>query len=179
MFRRWTKHLASVPKGILRHYVLQLLKEKPISGSEIMEAIEVETGGRWRPSPGSVYPLLAWLQDNDYTEEIPTEETGIRRYMLTKKGERFFEEQTKLKEHFQKKLEFLVPHLFSGFWFHPHRKKLQEMREPIERFATALFDLRRTLEENLTDQALKEIRDFLNGTAERIEEMNNRLREGN
>ena len=149
-----------------------------MSGSEIMEEIEKETGGRWKPSPGSVYPLLAWLQDNGYTKEIPTKETGMKRYMLTEQGEKFFGEEIKLKEKLQKKLEFLVPQLFSGFWFHPHREKLQEIQEPVKRFITALFNLRRTLEENLTDQTLKEVGEFLNNTAENIEKMNRRL-EGN
>jgi len=173
------RHIASIPKGFLRHYVLKLLKEKPMSGSEIMEEIEKQTDGRWKPSPGSVYPLLAWLQDNGYTKELPTEETGMKRYMLTEQGEKFFEAQTKLKEKLQKKLEFLVPQLFSGFWFHPHREKLQTIQEPIKRFITALFNLRKTFEENLTDHALKEIGEFLNNTAEKIEEISKRLKEGN
>jgi len=44
-----------VPKGFLRYQVLRLLKEKPMSGSEIMSEIEEETDGNWRPSPGSIY----------------------------------------------------------------------------------------------------------------------------
>lgn len=100
-FRRWIRHIASVPKGFLRYYVLKLLKEKPMSGSEMMEEIEKETDGRGKPSPGSVYPLLAWLQDNGYTKEIHVEETGVKRYMLTEQGEKFFEEQTRLKEKLQ------------------------------------------------------------------------------
>jgi len=39
-FRRLLRHTASVPKGFLRHYVLNLLREKPMSGSELMEEIE-------------------------------------------------------------------------------------------------------------------------------------------
>jgi DNA-binding PadR family transcriptional regulator len=178
-FKRWIRHTASVPKGFLRYYVLKLLREKPMSGSEIMEEIKKETDGRWKPSPGSVYPLLAWLQDNGYTEETPTEESGIKRYMLTKKGEKFFEEQTKLGERLRKKLEFLAPLLVGGFWFGPHSEKLREIREPVRRFAGALFNLGKALQENLTEQALKEVGDFLNNTAEKIEEINKRLKEGN
>ena len=44
-----------------------------MSGSEIMEELEKRTGGRWKPSPGSVYPLLAWLLESGYTEEVPKE----------------------------------------------------------------------------------------------------------
>jgi DNA-binding PadR family transcriptional regulator len=51
-----------------------------------MHEIEKRTGGFWKPSPGSVYPLLAWLQDNSYIREVPGEEDGVKRYTLTDKG---------------------------------------------------------------------------------------------
>lgn len=178
-FKRWMRYTASVPKGFLRLYVLGLLREKPMSGSEIMEEIEKETGGRWKPSPGSVYPLLSRLQDNGYTKEIPKEEGGIKRYMLTEKGENFFVEQTKLGERLRKKLEFLAPLVLVGFRFSPHFEKLREIREPIKRFAEAFFNLRMALEENLTEQAIREVRELLTSTAEKIEEISKRLKEGN
>jgi DNA-binding PadR family transcriptional regulator len=46
----------------LRHYVLELLNEKPMKGSEIMAAISEKTMDRWKPSPGSIYPLLRNLE---------------------------------------------------------------------------------------------------------------------
>ena len=33
--RRWLQHTAAVPKGFLRYRVLQLLREQPMSGSEL------------------------------------------------------------------------------------------------------------------------------------------------
>ena len=176
-FRHMIRHTASVPKGFLRYCVLRLLKEKPMSGSEIMGEMEKETNGHWKPSPGSVYPLLAWLQDNGYAREIPTEESGMKRYMLTEKGERFLEEQTKFGERLRRKLEFLAPPFFSGFWLSPHSKKLRELRKPVRRFVKALLNLKNTLEENLTGQALKEVGEFLNSTAEKMEEIGSKLKE--
>ena len=178
-FRRWIRHTASVPKGFLRYYVLKLLKEKPMSGSEIIEEIEKETNERWKPSPGSIYPLLSWLKDNDYTKELPKEEEGIKRYMLTEQGEKFFEEQTKLGERLRKKLELLAPLPFGGFWFSPRSEKLREIRGPVKRFVRALLDLRKALEKNPTEQALKEVEEFLNSTTEKMEEISEKLKEGN
>lgn len=144
-----------------------------------MERIERETSGRWKPSPGSVYPLLAWLQDNGYICELPKEEGGIKRYKLTEQGEKFFEEQVKLKRKLQKKLEFLVHHpLFSGFWFGSHSKKIRDLGEPARRFGRALFNLKVILEENLTEQAVKEVKEFLDKTAEEIENISKKLKEG-
>lgn len=50
-------------RGFLRFYVLKLISksETPISGYTLMKRIEEETGF-WRPSPGSIYPLLASLE---------------------------------------------------------------------------------------------------------------------
>ena len=143
-----------------------------------MDEIEKETYGHWKPSPGSVYPLLAWLQDNGYTKEIPTEESGIKRYMLTEKGKQLFEEQTKFGEKLRKKLEFLAPPFFSGFWLSPHSERLREIREPVRRFIEALLSLRRALEKNLTEEALGEVGEFLNNTTEKMKEISRKLREG-
>jgi len=42
----------------LRNWVLVVLRRQPRNGAEIMDDMEVMTHGWWRPSPGSVYPLL-------------------------------------------------------------------------------------------------------------------------
>jgi len=174
--RRLLRHTASVPKGFLRYYVLRLLKERPMSGSEIMDEIGKQTGEQWRPSPGSVYPLLGWLQERGYTEEVPAEESGIRRYMLIEKGERLFEEQSRLREKLQERLEFFAPSFISVFWLSSHPEKMREIREPVRKFAKSLFDLRRALDVNPTDRALEEVGDFLNRTAEKIEEICSKIR---
>jgi len=38
--------------------VVSLLSSSPKNGVEIMDGIEAMTRGWWRPSPGSIYPLL-------------------------------------------------------------------------------------------------------------------------
>ncbi len=172
----WHRHTASVPKGFLRYFVIRLLKDKPMSGSEMMEEIEKLTGGRWKPSPGSVYPLLVQLKENGYTKELSAGEGGIKRHMLTEKGEKFSEEQARFGERLRKKLEFMAPLLFGGFWFSPHFEKLREIREPVRRFAVALVDLRTALEENLTEQAIREVGEILKENAEKIEEVSKKIR---
>jgi len=172
--RRWLRHTASVPKGLLRFYVFKLLKDKPMSGSEIMEEIEKQTGGQWKPSPGSVYPLLTWLRENGYAEELPREVTGIKRYMLTEKGAKFFEEHANFEDKLQKKVAPMGPLFFLRMGL--HADGLQKLQEPIKRFFEALFDLRVALKENLTNQSLKEVEQFLNAASEKIEELNEKIR---
>lgn len=45
----------------LRMFVISMLERSPKNGAEIMDDIEVMTKGWWRPSPGSIYPLLEAL----------------------------------------------------------------------------------------------------------------------
>jgi DNA-binding PadR family transcriptional regulator len=172
--RQWLRHTASVPKGLLRFYVFKLLKDKPMSGSEIMEEIEKQTGGQWKPSPGSVYPLLTWLRENSYAEELPREVTGIKRYMLTEKGAKFFEEHAKFEDKLQKKVAPVGPLFFLRMGL--QADGLQKLQEPIKRFFDALFDLRVALKENLTEQSLKEVEQFLNGASEKLEELTEKIR---
>jgi DNA-binding PadR family transcriptional regulator len=45
----------------LRGWILSILATSPKNGAEIMESIEEMSQGWWRPSPGSIYPLLESL----------------------------------------------------------------------------------------------------------------------
>ena len=57
-----------LPRGLLRFLVLNMLHEKSLSGTEIVKIIENQTEGNWKPSPGSIYPLLAWLSKKGFTK---------------------------------------------------------------------------------------------------------------
>lgn len=54
-------------------------------GYQIMREINERSGGVWRPSPGSIYPTLQQLQDEDLvvSEESPR---GRRLFALTDEG---------------------------------------------------------------------------------------------
>ena len=72
-----------VPQGFSKYYMLSLLKERPMTGKEIMEETTRRTNGALKPSPGLVYPLLGKLLSSGCIEEV---EEG-RGYNITKKGE--------------------------------------------------------------------------------------------
>ena len=48
-------------RGWLRPTVLKILGDKPMNGIEIINSIHDMSHGWWRPSPGSIYPLLEGL----------------------------------------------------------------------------------------------------------------------
>jgi DNA-binding PadR family transcriptional regulator len=176
-WRNVRRHIACVPKGFLRYYVLKLLKEKPMSGSEIMETIERETHGFWKPSPGSIYPLLAWLQDNRYISEVSREEGGVKRYTITEEGLKFLEEHEKMREKMGKMVfMFGLP---PPPWFMPHVERAGDLDRSLKRIIRALMDLRGALEKRLSEQEMREIIDTLNVTAEKIETLTKKFREKN
>jgi DNA-binding PadR family transcriptional regulator len=179
MVERWTKRAGSVPRGLLRFLVLNMLSKKPMSGVEIVEVIEKETGGRWIPSSGSVYPLLALLQDKGFTREMPSE-AGIKRYALTNKGKALFEKQITLGQKMLSKLEFLVPLLIGRFQLDPNDEELLERtREPAQRVVKTLLDIRAERNYRITEEDSKEIERILNKCAEDLEELMQGIREKN
>jgi DNA-binding PadR family transcriptional regulator len=84
-----------IPKGLLLHITMSILKQEPMSGSELMEEIKYYTD--WRPSPGSVYPLLSKLEKQGIIELVESDDPSLKRYALTKSGVRLTEERRKLE----------------------------------------------------------------------------------
>ena len=82
MLSNWFSRVGSViPRGFSRHYVLGLLKDQQLSGKEIIDKAIVQSEGKWKPSPGLIYPMLGRL-----LEEGLIDETENGRYKITAKG---------------------------------------------------------------------------------------------
>ena len=73
-------------RGGLRTWVFSMVLQEPSNGAEIMNQIELASHGHWRPSPGSIYPLLDQLCKE---ERISKREDG--KYEITEKGKKEFE----------------------------------------------------------------------------------------
>ncbi len=56
--------------GGMKFYVLWLLSRKPMKGSEIIAEAQEQTMGWWRPSPGTVYPLLGALEKAGFINRL-------------------------------------------------------------------------------------------------------------
>jgi DNA-binding PadR family transcriptional regulator len=76
-------------RGDVRLALLRLLAEEPRNGYQLMQAIEERSAGRWRPSPGSVYPTLAQLEDEGLIGSVEVE--GGRRFEITDAGRQHLE----------------------------------------------------------------------------------------
>ena len=82
MISDWFQRVgSSIPRGFSRYFILEALKKKPSTGKEIIDVATAQSGGKWKPSPGLIYPLLGRLLDEGLVEE-----TKDGKYQITKKG---------------------------------------------------------------------------------------------
>jgi DNA-binding PadR family transcriptional regulator len=76
--------------GDVRAALLLALQDGPAHGYELGQRLERASGGAWRPSPGSIYPTLQMLADEEFV--IASDRDGKRVYELGRRG------QAELKE---------------------------------------------------------------------------------
>ena len=82
MISEWFQRVgSSIPRGFSRYYILELLDKKPHTGKEIIDNAVKESDGKWKPSPGLIYPLLGRLLDEKLIEE-----TKDGKYKVSKTG---------------------------------------------------------------------------------------------
>jgi DNA-binding PadR family transcriptional regulator len=66
--------------------LMLLAQESPLNGYQLMQGLEQRSDGRWRPSPGSVYPALAQLEDEGLIQAVSRESESGRAFELTDHG---------------------------------------------------------------------------------------------
>src|SRR5437870_9464946 len=123
----------------LRMWTLSLISRSPKNGAEIVDAIEQMTQGWWRPSPGSIYPLLA-----DLEREGLVQKRDDGRYELNPKVRDEFEwipgvgrRRPQGSEEMMSEVEGFVSYL--GDLKTSDVSKLQPHREAIEKIARRLM----------------------------------------
>jgi DNA-binding PadR family transcriptional regulator len=82
---------SSFQKGDLKYVILDLIKDKPRHGYEIIRELEELSHGMYKPSPGAVYPTLQMLEEMGYAES--TERDGKKIYAITEEGRQFLVER--------------------------------------------------------------------------------------
>lgn len=78
-------------RGQLKTIILSILEKESLTGSDIIKKIEKELN--WKPSYGSIYPMLKTMVEEKLVAY--KEEKGKKIYSITKNGER---ELSKLKD---------------------------------------------------------------------------------
>lgn len=86
---------SEIRKGFLKIIILRIIMESPAHGYDIIHGIERKSNGHWKPSPGSVYPALEYLESKGYI--TGKEEDRKKVYHITPKGMRALEQMKEKK----------------------------------------------------------------------------------
>ena len=139
--------LERIRRGALRSLVLSCLYEKEMYVYEIIKTIQSKTGGFYKPSPGSIYPVLKSLIKEGLVESF--EKDGKKYYKLTEKGvkeynkikeekENFFSESSPIKKK-------IIDVLFEvGYLIYINRESLND--EKIQKISEILQNCKKEIE---------------------------------
>ena len=101
-FFRGSRRGTSFQKGDLKYVILDLLRDKPRHGYDIIRALEEISYGFYKPSPGVIYPTLQMLQEMGYVSS--TEQEGKRIYSITEEGLKFLENRSKIADSVRRQM---------------------------------------------------------------------------
>jgi DNA-binding PadR family transcriptional regulator len=81
---RSSRRGSSFQKGDLKYILLDLIKDKPRHGYDIIRELEDQSHGFYKPSPGVIYPTLQMLEEMGYASSA--EQEGKKIYSITEEG---------------------------------------------------------------------------------------------
>ena len=116
-------------RGDLKYVILDLLKDQPRHGYDIIRALEERMRGRYRPSPGSVYPTLQMLEDLGYVTS--SQQEGKKVYSITEEGRRYLTEQASTIDDIRSRI--------SAGWDAAQRPEVSDLMHELQQLARALF----------------------------------------
>ena len=116
-------------RGDLKYVILELLKDQPRHGYDIIRALEERMRGYYRPSPGSVYPTLQMLEDLGHVTS--TQQEGKKVYTITAEGLRYLEEQRSTVDDIRSRI--------SAGWDAAQRPEVSDLMHEVQQLARALF----------------------------------------
>lgn len=134
----WPFRFAMRNRRGLPPMVMYLLSNSPKNGMELMDGVESITRGWWRPSPGSIYPLLKEMSDQGVVKK---RDDG--KYELTEKGRSQFGGAVRARPHWPRTTDDMVSQM-QGFvsymedvkssdsaGLEPHKGRLREIAKRI------------------------------------------------
>ena len=99
-------------RGDLKFVILRLISKRPMHGYEVMKALEEESKGYYRPSPGSVYPTLQMLDDEGYL--TVEEREGKKIYTITDDGVAYLGDNVDVVDDVFDRVEHFTDRFFGG-----------------------------------------------------------------
>ncbi len=144
-----------------------------MSGSELTEAITEEMNGRWKPKPGSMYPLLKSLLQDSLTQEVSAEDGRTRRYELTEMGLKFLEDQVDQSGELMEKIDYgFAPPLFPLFQV---PGSSFEPPETIRNLFNTLSSLRVVMQSNPSPEIIEELTQAVRRFTKELEQIRKKV----
>ena len=160
MFEKWAQRVGSaVPRGFSRYYILQQLQKMPHTGKEIINSAVEESDGKWKPSPGLIYPLLGRLLDEGLIEE-----TEDGKYQITDEGKTISKDLEVFNKNMKEQIDTVMKMANVG--------KFMAM-DVLER-VTILGNLLSSNVSNMTNHEVEKYKKFLKSELEKIKEMDSK-----
>ena len=160
MFEEWVQRVGSaVPRGFSRYYILKQLQKMPHTGKEIINSAVEESDGKWKPSPGLIYPLLGRLLDEGLIEE-----TEDGKYQITDNGKTISQDLEVFNKNMKEQLDTVMKMANIG--------KFMAM-DVLER-VTILGNLLSSNVSKMTNHEVEKYKKFLQSELEKIKEMDSK-----
>jgi DNA-binding PadR family transcriptional regulator len=145
-------------RGDIKYVVLDLLRERPSYGYEIIRALEERFGGLYTPSAGTVYPTLQMLEDLGYVTSAQTE--GRKVFTITPAGIQFLEEQKSQVADVRERM--------SGWW--DRKASSEEMHDMVDGMKDMLKMMKHR-RRYMSPEKLHQIREVLVRAQREIEDL--------
>ena len=160
MFEQWAQRVGSaVPRGFSRYYILKQLQKMPHTGKEIINSAIEESDGKWKPSPGLIYPLLGRLLDEGLIEE-----TEDGKYQITDEGKTISKDLEVFNKNMKEQIDTVMKMANVG--------KFMAM-DVLER-VTILGNLLSSNVTNMTNHEIEKYTKFLELELKKIKEMDSK-----
>jgi DNA-binding PadR family transcriptional regulator len=145
--------------GDMKYVILNLLRDKPMHGYEVMKALEEHTQGCYKPSPGTVYPTLQWLEDEGLVK--CEEQDGKKIYSITEAGVAFLEEHKSTVDDIFDRIDETIDSLMSD--------PIPEVTRLVGKLVTHTYRATWRLRED--EEKRKKVKEVLDRAVKELEEM--------
>ena len=160
MFEQWAQRVGSaIPRGFSRYYILKQLQKMPHTGKEIINSAVEDSDGKWKPSPGLIYPLLGRLLDEGLIEE-----TEDGKYQITDEGKTISKDLEVFNKNMKEQIDTVMKMANVG--------KFMAM-DVLER-VTILGNLLSSNVSIMTNHEVEKYKKFLKSELEKIKEMDSK-----
>ena len=160
MFEQWAQRVGSaIPRGFSRYYILKQLQKMPHTGKEIINSAVEESDGKWKPSPGLIYPLLGRLLDEGLIEE-----TEDGKYQITDEGKTISKDLEVFNKNMKEQIDTVMKMANVGKFM---------VMDVLER-VTILGNLLSSNVSNMTNHEVEKYKKFLKSELEKIKEMDSK-----